>query len=187
MQQENIKITKLKNNTGQIVGLPKNPRKISSFKKDELKRSIVNAPEMLEFKCLLVYPFEDNYIVIAGNQRLIVCKDLKYKELPCFVLPIETTVEKLKEYSAKDNNHSGSWDWQALNAEWDIDLLANWGIYETTPSIEKGEKTESVNFQASKDLVITVKFDTEAQRELLYEKLQKEGFECWYGKRKPKN
>lgn len=186
MKQENINISKLKPNSGQIKGLPSNPRKISSFKRDELKRSIVDSPEMLQLKLLWVYPFEDNFIVIAGNQRLSVCKELKYKELPCFILPIETTIEKLKEYSAKDNDHSGTWDWDALNAEWGIDLLSSWGIWQNEPSKEKGERLESVAFQASKDIVLTVKCDSGAAREVLSERLQKEGYECWFGKRKPK-
>lgn len=114
MQQETIKISKLKSNSGQIEGLPKNPRKISSQAKDTLRKSIVESPEMLEFKSLVVYPLGENYVVIIGNQRLAICKDMKFKELPCFILPAETSIEKLKEYSIKDNVNSGSWDWAEI-------------------------------------------------------------------------
>lgn len=187
MQQQNIKISKLKPNTGQIIGLPKNPMKSTSFALDTLRRSIIDSPEMIEWKILLVYPFEDEFVVIAGNSRLKICKELKYKELPCFVLPVETTVDKLKEYAVKDNAHTGTFSWPDLTEGWGEDLLATWGVWDKEPKQEKDEKTESVNFQASKDLVITVAFDSEAQRELLFSKLQGEGYNVWYGKRKPKN
>lgn len=184
MKQENIKISKLKPNSGQIPGLPKNPRRLSSFKRDELKKSIVDSPELLEYQMLLVFPFEDYYVVIAGNQRLDVCKSLKFKEMPCIVLDADTSVDKLKEYAVKTNVSAGTWDWQELATNWPE--INSWGLWETEPTPEKGEKTESVNFQASKDIVLTVKCDSDAAREVLSERLQKEGFECWFGKRKPK-
>lgn len=186
MKQENIKISKLKPNSGQIPGLPKNPRRLSSFKRDELKKSIVDSPELLEYQMLLVFPFEDYYVVIAGNQRLDICKSLKFKEMPCIVLDADTSVDKLKEYAVKTNISAGTWDWSALDADWSETLLNDWGLWKTEPTPEKGEKTESVNFQASTDIVMTVKFDSIAAREVLLERLQKEGFECWFGKRKPK-
>jgi hypothetical protein len=182
MQQQLIKISKLKGNNGQISGLPKNPRKITSGAKDALRKSIVESPEIAEWKCLLVYPFEDNYVVIAGNQRLGLYKDLKYKEVLCFVLPPETTVEKLKEYSIRDNVNSGDWDWTQLNENWgDISLF---GLWETEPE----KATTSVNFEATnpKHILLTVEFDSLASQEVLYERLKKEGFNCWLGKKKPK-
>lgn len=185
MEQQLIKISKLKPNTGQIDGLPKNPRKISSFKKDELKKSIIESPELLEYQMLLVYPFEDNYVVIAGNQRLSTCKDLKFKEMPCIVLPVETPVEKLKEYAIKTNVSAGQWDWNEITENWPE--AESWSLWQTDPITEKTEKTENVSFQASKDILMTIKFESDASREVLYDRLLKEGYELWIGKRKPKN
>lgn len=187
MEQELIKISKLKSNTGQIPGLPKNPRKISSEAKDILRLSIIESPEMLEFKKLVVFPFEGNYIVIIGNQRLSICKDMKFKEMPCFILPEDTSVQKLREYSTKDNINSGTFDWKMLNADWDIDLLAEWGLWEKEPS--KEDSTQKVEFDAAnpKPIIITVEFDSEPAREVLFSRLQNEGFSCWYGKSKPKD
>lgn len=181
MEQQQIKISKLKNNVGQIQGLPKNPRKISSFAKGELRRSIVESPEISEWKMLLVFPFEGNFVAIAGNQRLTLYRELKYKDVLCIVLPADTTVEKLKEYTLKDNHNSGTWAFDELAENWPE--AGGFGIWEKEP---EQEKTEKVSFNANKDLVITVKFDSEAAREVLFERLQKEGFEVWYGKRKPK-
>lgn len=183
MQTENIKITKLKSNVGQIPGLPKNPKKITSGAKDELRKSIVESGEMAEFNPLLVYLYDGFYVVINGNQRIGMYKDLKYKEVPCFVLPENTPVEKLKEYSVKTNLNSGKWDWDALKLSWPE--INDWGLFETEPT---KDATTSVSFEATnpKPIIITVEFDSEAQREVLLEKLQKEGYSCWAGKKKPK-
>lgn len=187
MKQEIIKISKIKNNTGQISGLPKNPRKVKTSATEDLRRSIIASPEMLQFRSLVVFPFEDHYVTIMGNQRLSVCKSLKYKELPCFVLAADTTIEKLKEYVIKDNHHSGSFDMDYLLDNWSSDILADWGL--SFFDDKKDEQTQKVEFQAAKPnpYLITINLVSEADREVLFEKLQKEGYECWYGKRKPKD
>ena len=92
-----IPIGKLELNNGQLQGLPKNPRYIKDERYEALKKSIGDAPEMLEARMLLVYPLDNgNFIVLGGNMRLRVCKELGFTELPCFVFKKETPVEKLK-------------------------------------------------------------------------------------------
>lgn len=184
MQQQLIKISKLKANSGQIEGLPKNPRTSKTSGDEQLRKSIIDSPEMLEFRSLVVYPFEEGYVTIMGNRRLKICKEMKFKELPCFILPVETTVEKLKEYAIRDNTHSQEFDWKSLNADWDISSLNSWGLWETEPEKE----TTKVSFEATnpKQIILTVEFDSLASQEVLYERLKKEGFNCWLGKRKPK-
>src|SRR5579859_1667112 len=182
MEYQNIKISQIKLNTGQITGLPKNPRRLTSFKKDELKKSIIDSPEFLEIKMIIVYPFGEDYVTIAGNARLMVCKELKFKEMPCIVLPIDTPVEKLKEYAIKENLNVGTWDWTELTENWPS--IENWGLWKEEPTPEKKEK---VSFNASTAIILTVELDSEAVRENLYSKLQKEGYNVWYGKKRPKN
>lgn len=185
MQQETIKISKLKSNTGQIPGLPKNPRTGKTSGDEQLRQSIIDSPEMLEFRSLVVFPFEGNFVTIMGNRRLKICRGLDFKELPCFVLPPETTIEKLKEYAIKDNAHSQSFDWGMLNADWNVGDLNSWGVWETEPA----KATTSVQFEATnpKPIILTVEFDDEASRETLFERLKNEGFNCWIGKKEPKN
>lgn len=125
-----IPIGKLELNNGQLQGLPKNPRYIKDERYEALKKSISNAPEMLEARMLLVYPLDNgNFIVLGGNMRLRVCKELGFKELPCFVFKKETPVEKLKEYVIKDNVEFGNIDWDSLaNDDWDVGELGDWGM-----------------------------------------------------------
>ena len=125
-----IPIGKLELNNGQLQGLPKNPRYIKDERYEALKKSIGDAPEMLEARMLLVYPLDNgNFIVLGGNMRLRVCKELGFTELPCFVFKKETPVEKLKEYVIKDNVEFGNIDWDSLaNDDWDVGELGDWGM-----------------------------------------------------------
>lgn len=143
----NIKTSLLKTNTGQIEGLPKNPRVIKDAKYNLLKKSIEENPEMLSLRELLVYPHEGSYILIGGNMRLKACKELGYKEIPCKVIPEETDIETLKAYVIKDNANFGEWDYDMLANEWESEDLNNWGLdiwedEEKEPEIVEDEAPE---------------------------------------------
>jgi DNA modification methylase len=123
-----LKIGLIEPNTGQIEGLPKNPRIIKDEKWDKLKQSIIDDPEMLNLREILVFPHDGKFVIIGGNMRFRVCKELGYSELPCKIIPEETPVEKLKAYTIKDNAAFGDWNWDELANEWDVLDLQNWGI-----------------------------------------------------------
>ena len=119
-----ISVKSLKTNTGQIPGLPANPRFIKDKNFEKLKKSIRENPEMLALRELIVYPYGSGmYMIIGGNMRFRACVDLGYKSLPCKVLDKETTVEQLKAYTIKDNAGYGDWDFDILANEWDEALL----------------------------------------------------------------
>ena len=128
MQAQSIKITKLVGNTGQIKGLPKNPRFIRDEKFQKLVKSIQDDPEMLELRELLVIPHDKQYVVIGGNMRLRAMIECGHKDAPCKVLDKATPPEKLRAYAAKDNVGFGEWDWEQLANEWDAVELAEWGL-----------------------------------------------------------
>ena len=121
-------------NEGQMYGLPKNPRWIRDARYEALKKSIQDAPEMLELREILVYPLDDveghkgHYIIIGGNMRYRACLELGYQEVPCKVIPLETPVKKLREYVIKDNEGFGQNDWDLLSSEWEQDELSEWGM-----------------------------------------------------------
>lgn len=124
-----LSISLLDYNRGQLPGLPKNPRFFRDSRYEALKKSIAEAPEMLELRELIVFPYADGrYIVICGNLRLMVCKDLGYKELPCKILSPDTDVRKLREYATKDNVSFGENDMDAMLNEWDTSELQDWGV-----------------------------------------------------------
>jgi len=127
VQTKEISLHELHSNTGQIDGLPKNPRFIKDDKYQKLKQSIEEAPEMLQLRELIVIPFAGSYVVIAGNMRLKVMQELGYETAICKVLPENTPAEKLREYTIKDNISYGQMDWEIAQSDWDIEEFYDWG------------------------------------------------------------
>ena len=143
MEIRTIKIGELSPNSGQIKGLPKNPRLIRDSRFLALKKSIEDAPEMLEIRELVVVPHEGKYVIICGNMRYKACKDLGYTDMVCKVLPENTSVEKMKEYTIKDNIGFGDDDKGALTA-WDSQQLTDWGMELNQKSVKDMDNDEYV-------------------------------------------
>ncbi|MDR0658841.1 MAG: ParB N-terminal domain-containing protein [Mediterranea sp.] len=128
MKTENVKLEMLRPNTGQVVGLPANPRFIKDEKFRKLKKSIQDDPEMLELREIIAYDNGGELVIIMGNMRYRALVDLGYTEAPVKVLPKETPVEKLKAMTIKDNVGFGEWDYEVLANEWDSEDLDDWGV-----------------------------------------------------------
>lgn len=128
METRDIEIRLLRTNSGQIEGLPRNPRKISKKNLEKLKKSVQYAPEMLQLRELIVVENGDEFIVIAGNQRLEAAKAVGMEKLPCKVLPEDTDPAKLREYAIKDNLPFGEDDWEVIASDWDTAELEEWGM-----------------------------------------------------------
>lgn len=171
-----IKLSKLKNNVGQIEGLPKNPRLIKDDRFIKLVKSIKDDPEMLELRELIVYPFEDNFIVVGGNMRLKAMKELGYKEAPCKILDENTPLDKLKAYTIKDNVPFGENDWELLGNEWDLDQLDDWGLEVPDLNLEEEEEKEDKDLSDSlkSKYILEIECESEAEQEILYNRFLQE-------------
>lgn len=131
-----IDITRLEYNEGQIKGVPKNPRYLKESEHDRLKKSLIDSPEFLEYKPLMIYAMDNgNYVTICGNMRLRVANELRleghseFDIIPCVILKPDTPIKKIKEYAIKDNVQAGNWDWDELaNDEWEVEELQDWGV-----------------------------------------------------------
>lgn len=173
--RQNIDITKLEYNEGQIEGLSKNPRWLHDDEGKRLKKSLIDSPEFLEYKPLMVYAMDNGkYVTICGNMRLRIALQLReegYSEfdtIPCVILKADTPIEKIREYAIKDNVQAGNWDWNELaNGEWEIEDLDEWGV--NTSFLNAGESdadtldglfdTEDDKEEKTKDLKITITID----------------------------
>lgn len=143
-----IPVSLLVHNRGQIKGLPKNPRFIRDYRYEALKKSIQESPDMLKLRELIVFPYEGKYVVVCGDHRLRVGKELSYPEMPCKVLEEDTPADKLREYAIKDNNSYAENDKDLMSNEWDRSELENWGIeFEE----EKPKDSFKERFNAIKD------------------------------------
>ena len=123
-----IEIRDLRPNSGEVKGLPRNPRKISKKNLEKLKKSVQDAPEMLRLRELIVVPHGGVFVVIAGNQRLEAAKAIGMESLPCKVLPEDIDPAKLREYAIKDNLPFGEDDWEVIASDWDTAELEEWGM-----------------------------------------------------------
>lgn len=125
---QRIAIDLIEMNTGQIAGLPSNPRQWTKAQLDKLKASIEDTPELLEARGCIVDYHEGKYVCLGGNMRYAACKALGMSEVPCYVVPEGTTILKKKEIVAKDNVSMGDWDFDALANEWSDMDLEGWGV-----------------------------------------------------------
>lgn len=128
MEIVRIKLSALEPNTGQIPGLPMNPRQWTATDVDRIANSLQETPELFEARPLLVYPLDKKFIILGGNLRHEGAKRNKMKDAPCIVFPADTPIEKLKEIVIKDNGSFGAWDFDALGNEWDDLPLTDWGV-----------------------------------------------------------
>ena len=117
MKTEIININKVKSN-------PNNPRIIKDDKFEKLVKSIKEFPKMLELRPIVV---NNDMIVLGGNMRLKACKEAGLKQVH-IIKASELTEEEQREFIIKDNVGFGEWDWELINAEWDLEQLDNWAL-----------------------------------------------------------
>jgi len=113
---QDIEITKLKPN-------PNNPRVIKDAKFKKLVQSIIDFPQMLRARPIVVNP---DFVVLGGNMRLRALKEAGIKTTPVYVADWEEA--KNREFIIKDNIGYGEWDWELLANDWEISELENWGL-----------------------------------------------------------
>ena len=141
VEVKEIPIGLLSENTGQIPDVPRNPRKITKEKFDDLCESIRKSPEMKVLDEIRVYPFNGRYVVISGNHRYKAYKKLGWENVLCKVLPENTPKEKLREYVMKENMHYAENDDKMLN-QWNLKELADWRVPIKIKAKEKKQMPE---------------------------------------------
>lgn len=128
MQIVKLKTADLAPNTGQVPGLPTNPRQWTSGDIDKIAASLRETPELFEARPVLVIPHGGKYVILGGNLRYEGARKNKEKEVPAIIFPEDTPPEKLREIVVKDNGSFGAWDYDALANEWDDQPLTDWGV-----------------------------------------------------------
>jgi len=141
--QQMLKPIQIIGNNGELKGLPKNPRLIRNKEFEDLKQSIKDCSVMTEIREVVVYPYKENFIVIAGNMRFRAMQELKMKQIPCKVLDKSIKPAQLREIAVRDNVHNGKDDWGVINDSWDTVEFGKWG----NPKKEKAVKKESKNIK----------------------------------------
>lgn len=127
IERRRLPLSALQLNSGQIEGVPANPRQWTLTDVEKLAASLKETPELLEMRCPIVVPVGDAFVVLGGNLRLAAAQYNKDSEIDCFVLN-GATPRKMKEIAIKDNGSFGKWDFDSLANEWDDLPLNDWGL-----------------------------------------------------------
>lgn len=179
MQIQKIKLAQLAPNTGQIPGLPSNPRQWTKSDVERIAASLAETPELFEARPIIAIPYNGQLVILGGNLRYEGARKNKDKEVPVVVIPEDTPVEKMREIVIKDNGAFGQWDFDQLANEWsDLDLIG-WGVpawetEEEKPISDKPDLSDEldVNFR------LEISFDNEEEQEAMYNELTERGYQC---------
>lgn len=140
-----LRIDQLQLNEGQLDWLGRNPRKGTQEDIDRTVQSLLEDPDYLEDRPLLVIPAREpeQFVVFCGNLRLTAAGILGWPDLPCVIYTPEKTADPeaggkptFREDRAtvirralKDNGTFGHWDYDEL-PNWGIpaEQLVSWGV-----------------------------------------------------------
>lgn len=123
-----IPLSKLALNSGQIEGLPANPRQWTREDVNRIAASLKETPELFEMRPIIAVPHGKEYVILAGSLRYCGAKENGEKTAPVIALTEDMPVRKMQEIVLKDNGSFGAWDMDALANEWDALPLADWGV-----------------------------------------------------------
>lgn len=164
---------------------PDNPRIIKDEKYLKLLESIKNFPQMLYIRPIVI---DTHNMILGGNQRYEVCKELKYSEIP-IIRAINLTEEQYREFIIKDNVSSGGWDFDRLIKDWDIDILKSYNLDLDEFDLDQFKVSDNQDQQSIEDINknnsklenvfnIEISCHCEEDQEKLYNEMIERGYEC---------
>lgn len=160
MKTQKVKLSEVKRN-------PDNPRLIKDNKYKKLVTSIIEFPEMLEIRPIVV---NDDMVVLGGNMRLKACQEAKLREVP-IIKASKLTAEQQREFIVKDNVGFGEWDWDMVANEWEVNELKEWGLDVPVFDFNTNEK----EYEIENNLwFLNIEFESEENAQEWYEKLKRE-------------
>lgn len=146
IRTQRMKLSDLQLNTGQLEGLPSNPRYIEAEDFEQLKRRILHMPQYLRHNQIKV---EENNIILGGNMRYRALQALADEhavaqwtdkdgkqhtheftdEIPdeWVVYLKDYTLEDKRKIVLLDNSQNGKDDYEKLANEWNESEITDWG------------------------------------------------------------
>ncbi len=101
-----------------------NPRTITEKDMAYLVKFLQEFPDMMKLREIVV---DEDGMIIGGNMRFRGLQQIGKKT--CIVKIVKgLTPEQKREFIIKDNSAFGTWDMDALSAEWDSLPLIEWGL-----------------------------------------------------------
>ena len=102
----------------------KNPRSLSEKEFKQLKTSLdkfgmIDKP---------IVNADSAHTIIGGHQRKHVLETTGVKEVECWIPDRELTAREVEELNIRLNKNTGSWDFDVLANEFELDDLLDWGF-----------------------------------------------------------
>jgi len=171
---EKVKINKIFSN-------PNNPRLIRDNKFKKLVNSIIEFPEMLKLRPIVV---NSEMGILGGNMRYKACQQIGLKEV--WIIKAENLTEKqMEQFVIKDNVGFGEWDWDILANGWDTKELKDWGIdvwqpedaidYSVLDEIDLEDEIETMYDQTKKSIILEYRAKDFEPIKKIYDDLKNQG------------
>lgn len=178
MKSKIVSITELKLNDN-------NPRLIKDPAFQELVQSIVDFPEMLKAREVVV---DEEMRVLGGNMRVRAMMELGYEKVKVKIA-VGWTEKQKAQFIIKDNISYGEWDWDILANQWEAEELNQWGLNvweDTTAKKEEptqagsqgGNSNSSGDGENETKLGVMILCKNEKDQKQVYEDLTSQGYEC---------
>ena len=150
IQSVKVDIALVDNNTGQIPGVPENPREMSEMEYKKLLKSLRRDSRYTAISELKLYPLNGRWVAIGGNMRLQAMKELGWTTVIGKPIPEDTDAETLTRWILLDNANFGKWDFDALANNFSTDLLDDLCIeIPPTPEAKNEEEAKDDNCNPS--------------------------------------
>lgn len=161
MSSKKIEWTTEKRKISDLIEYEKNPRTLSEKQYLDLKKSLT------KFDLAEIPAVNKDNMILAGHMRLRVLAELKGKdhEIDVRVPNRLLNEEEAQEYLIRSNKNTGSWDFEVLANEFEIEDLLNFGFEEFEFGIDK----EDIEETEGDDDVPDVKEDAKTVKGDLYE------------------
>lgn len=107
-----------------LIPYEKNPRKLTEKQFEQLKDSLE------KFNLAEIPVIDTDNKIVAGHQRLMVLKKLGRgnETIDVRVPNRKMTDEEFREYLVRSNKNTGSWDYDMLSSDFEIEDLLSWGF-----------------------------------------------------------
>jgi hypothetical protein len=160
-----------------VIPNPDNPRLIKDENYQKLYNSITQSPTFMKLNPLKL---DENFMILGGNMRYKICKELGWLEVPTVIFTqkdaeennkarkgqdIEeaTYLEQCREYIIKDNVSYGYNDWNIIKSDWKAELendkFNEWAVdvWETEADVDYSILDEDDVLEQLKDMTNGVK------------------------------
>jgi hypothetical protein len=153
----------------------KNPRKLNKKGLSDLKESI------LKFGVAEPIVVNSDYVICGGHGRKKALESLNVAKVNCYVPSKKLTESEFEELNVRLNkNIAGSWDFDILANDFDVEKLLEWGFSKDDLGLSVVENNNDLVDKSDNFLckfIVEVSCDDEITQQALYEKLHNDGYD----------